>query len=98
MKHNKEMKYIVMFNENFMTTKMEWRNIVKIVTNENKMCEVKSEIEGEKAKNVQKNIFLQEKLERIHEYSRKMKMYEKGINEETVNSYLNYSIIIMKFI
>lgn len=98
MKHNKEMKYIVMFNENFMTTKMEWRNIVKIVTNENKVCEVKSEVEGEKGNNVQKNIFLQEKIERIHEYSSKMKLYEKGVNEDTVNSYLNYSIIIMKFI
>lgn len=58
MKYNRDMKYAVMSNGEFITSQLKWRNIVTVIANERKKLDEKS-------------ISLQEKLKIIDDYNRR---------------------------
>ena len=58
MKYNRDMKYAVMSNGEFITSQLKWRNIVPVIANERKKLDEKS-------------ISLQEKLKIIDDYNRR---------------------------
>ena len=58
MKYNRDMKYAVMSNGEFITSQLKWRNIVTVIANERKKLDEKS-------------VSLQEKLKIIDDYNRR---------------------------